>query len=96
MRDLIVVSLMKELKGKERGFLNESQKTRLEEILDIKDKCLEELRFMRNFYVMTIADFISQLKEDNSTVKDIMFCSDIMSAVTGVIDNAIYQKGGQV
>ena len=83
-----------ELKGfspEHFGFLSGEEIWRISDILEIDSRDVLSLRNLRNFAVL----FYSREK-DGETHEEAMRRMDIMSAVCGVIDNALFGLGAEV
>lgn len=75
---------------KSKGFLTEEEVEIIEENLEIKSMELLELRNLRDFVVLYMSH------RPDSEVKSLLNTMDKMSAITSVIDQAIFSKGGEV
>ena len=65
----------------------------LEEMGSTPDACIEELRIIRNFVVLQLANILSNSRDD---VKKSIKINNYMSIMTYVLDERIARMGGEV
>lgn len=74
----------------ERGLITKEQKTKVEEICEIKARSVIELNDLRDFAVIFLSQLSENAREDGNWEKFDKL-NDCMSAVTHVIDMRLYE-----
>lgn len=89
----MVKDLYKKLKPVNRGVLTGEEVSIIREDLCLKDMNLLQLRNLRDFVVLYSS---VQVDKDSTSPDEVMYNMDKCSGICAVIDDEIFNKGGEV